>query len=109
MKKILSLILILTLMLTFAASCSEPNEPNEPETPGTPDTDEIPDASAYADRDVTGRNVAYVTMQIKNYGTVKLLLDATSAPRTVANFLTLAKSGFYDGLDFFTSQRFDIN
>ena len=109
MKKILSLILILTLLLTLAASCSEPTEPNEPETPDTPGTNEIPDTSAYADRDVTGRNVAHVTMQIKNYGTVKLLLDATSAPRTVANFLTLAKSGFYDGLDFFTSQQFDMN
>ena len=42
-------------------------------------------------------------MKIKDYGDVKLLLDATSAPRTVANFLTLAKAGFYDGLDFFSA------
>ena len=42
-------------------------------------------------------------MTIKRYGDVKLLLDATSAPRTVANFLTLAKAGFYNGLDFFSA------
>ena len=74
--------------------------PETPETPETPDAPEIPDTSDYADRDVTGRNIAYVTMKIKDYGDVKLLLDATSAPRTVANFLTLAKSGFYDGIAF---------
>ena len=105
MKKLLSLLLILTLTVTLAASCGKPQEPDEPEKPDAPATPEIPDASEYADRDVTGRNVALVTMQIKNYGTVKLLLDATSAPRTVANFLTLAKSGFYDGLDFFAAQQ----
>ena len=77
--------------------------PETPETPETPDEPEIPDTSDYADRDVTGRNIAYVTMKIKNYGDVKLLLDATSAPRTVANFLTLAKAGFYNGLDFFSA------
>ncbi len=109
MKKLLSLLLILTLTVTLAASCGKPQEPNEPEKPDAPATPEIPDASEYADRDVTGRNVALVTMQIKNYGTVKLLLDATSAPRTVASFLTLAKSGFYDGLDFFAAQRLDAS
>ena len=77
--------------------------PETPETPETPDAPEIPDTSDYANRDVTGRNIAYVTMKIKDYGDVKLLLDATSAPRTVANFLTLAKAGFYDGLDFFSA------
>ncbi len=77
--------------------------PETPETPETPDEPEIPDAADYADRDVTGRNIAYVTMTIKDYGDVKLLLDATSAPRTVANFLTLAKAGFYNGLDFFSA------
>ena len=77
--------------------------PETPETPETPDAPEIPDTSDYANRDVTGRNIAYVTMKIKDYGDVKLLLDATSAPRTVANFLTLAKSGFYDGIDFFSA------
>ena len=37
---------------------------------------------------------------VKNYGTIKLELDADTAPITVTNFVKLAKSGFYDGLTF---------
>ena len=35
-----------------------------------------------------------------DYGTIKLELDEGSAPITVANFIKLAQSGFYDGLTF---------
>lgn len=37
---------------------------------------------------------------IRDYGTIAVELDADAAPITVANFLKLAKSGFYDGLTF---------
>ena len=37
---------------------------------------------------------------IKDYGTIKLELDADTAPITVANFAKLAEEGFYDGLTF---------
>lgn len=37
---------------------------------------------------------------VKDYGTIKLELDADTAPITVENFVNLAKSGFYDGLTF---------
>lgn len=37
---------------------------------------------------------------IKNYGTIKLELDADIAPITVTNFVKLANEGFYDGLTF---------
>ena len=37
---------------------------------------------------------------IKDYGTVKVELDATAAPITVENFIKLANDGFYDGLTF---------
>lgn len=33
-------------------------------------------------------------------GIIELELDATAAPETVENFISLAKSGFYDGLIF---------
>ena len=42
----------------------------------------------------------HVSIQIRDYGTVNLVLDATEAPITVQNFLDLAGSGFYDGLTF---------
>ena len=37
---------------------------------------------------------------IKDHGTIKVELDADSAPITVTNFVNLAKDGFYDGLTF---------
>lgn len=40
------------------------------------------------------------TMEIENFGTVKIELYADLAPETVANFITLANRGFYDGLTF---------
>lgn len=37
---------------------------------------------------------------VKDYGTIKVELDADSAPLTVTNFVKLAQEGFYDGLTF---------
>ena len=42
----------------------------------------------------------YAIIDIADYGKVTLALDSVSAPETVNNFVTLAKSGFYDGLTF---------
>lgn len=41
-----------------------------------------------------------VLMSIKDYGEIKLELDADIAPITVANFIKLVNDGFYDGLTF---------
>lgn len=42
----------------------------------------------------------YADIVIKDYGTVTVELDPETAPITVDNFVTLAESGFYDGLTF---------
>ena len=42
----------------------------------------------------------HVKIQVKDYGTISVELDPTYVPITVENFLSLAKSGFYDGLTF---------
>lgn len=39
-------------------------------------------------------------IMVKDYGIIKLELDADTAPITVTNFVNLAKNGFYDGLTF---------
>ncbi len=39
-------------------------------------------------------------IKVKNYGTIKVELDADVAPITVTNFVKLAKDKFYDGLTF---------
>ena len=41
-----------------------------------------------------------VTMEVKDFGTIKLELYPEMAPDTVANFIALANHGFYDGLKF---------
>ena len=40
------------------------------------------------------------TMEVENFGTIKMELYPEYAPETVANFITLANRGFYDGLTF---------
>lgn len=41
-----------------------------------------------------------VNIEVENYGTIKLVLFPEFAPKTVKNFTTLAKNGFYDGLTY---------
>lgn len=90
MKRIISILLALALLAVIPftlASCGDK-------------TDELGEgACAYADtRDITGHDVKYVEICFEGYGRVILLLDATTAPKTVANFISLVESGFYDGL-----------
>lgn len=40
------------------------------------------------------------TIEIENYGTIKVELYPDQAPNTVSNFIKLANNGFYDGLTF---------
>ena len=39
-------------------------------------------------------------ISIRDYGTVVVELDSKAAPKTVENFVALARDGFYDGLTF---------
>ena len=85
MKKLLAIILIISSLFTLA-SCGEEMGYG---------------ACDYLEtRDITDREVYYVEICVKNYGKMVVLLDRTSAPITVDNFLKLVKEGFYDGLTF---------
>ena len=90
MKRTLSLILAITLIfgcLACLSSCGK-------EKRGT-------GACEYLEtRDTSGRDIKYVEICIKGYGSMVVLLDATTAPVTVENFISLVESGFYDGLTF---------
>ncbi len=50
-------------------------------------------------RSTEGHDLKYVKITTE-YGKIVLLLDATTAPITVENFLKLTNEGFYDGLTF---------
>lgn len=41
-----------------------------------------------------------VTMEVENFGTIKIELYPSLAPETVNNFITLANNGYYNGLKF---------
>ena len=53
-------------------------------------------AAVLGSRDVTHTAV----IEIENYGKIELALCGKTAPKTVERFVTLAESGFYDGLTF---------
>ncbi len=83
-KRIIALFLAAVIMALSLVSCSD---------------EKLPDYSVYLkERDVTGRDISYVEISFKKYGKVVVLLDATTAPITVENFLKLVNQGFYDGL-----------
>ena len=85
MKKILALFLLIAIAFCFV-SCGDEEEL------GT-------GACSYAEtRDITGRDIKYVEIAFEGYGKCVVLLDATTAPKTVENFVSLVEDGFYDGL-----------
>ena len=74
MKKLIAILLSLIMVLCLFAGCKD---------------DEAADGGKH-----------HVEIEIENYGTIALELDADAAPITVANFLKLAQEGFYNGLTF---------
>ena len=75
MKKIFAFAAALALLLGILTAC------------GSGNSDEL-----------SGKH--HVEIVIRDYGTIAVELDADAAPITVANFLKLVESGFYDGLTF---------
>ena len=80
-KKICTLLLAAAVMLCALSGCGGKDSGVEEAA-----TEE---ASAY-----------FADIEIANYGTITVELDAGAAPATVENFVKLANDGFYDGLTF---------
>lgn len=91
MKKSMYLIGALVLSTLLMAGCGKKEElPKDNETGAA--------GNEASQSDNTEKQK--VEIEIKDYGTIKVELDAEKAPITVENFTTLAKQGFYDGLTF---------
>lgn len=45
-----------------------------------------------------GAGTGYADIALEDYGTITVALAGDAAPETVANFVSLARGGFYDGL-----------
>ena len=84
LKKLTCLALALIACLGAFTSCSDED-----------------DYCVYWDtRSTEGRDISFAKITVKDYGEIVVLLDATTAPITVANFKKLVSEGFYDGLTF---------
>lgn len=100
MKKLTALFLSVAMCGTLLAGCGS-SKSDEAQASYTNETtaEETTDASSEEDTELlTGLH--HVTIDVKDYGTISLELDADTAPISVTNFINLAKDGFYDGLTF---------
>lgn len=89
MKRKIGIATAVVLTLFAMAGCQKQEEPQkEPEQKREEISEDL----------LSGTH--HVEIQVKDYGTIALELDADTAPITVTNFVNLAKDGFYDGLTF---------
>lgn len=50
--------------------------------------------------EVPGGDIYYADISVRSYGVITVEMDASIAPVTVGNFISLAEQDFYDGLTF---------
>ncbi|MBQ9346548.1 MAG: peptidylprolyl isomerase [Oscillibacter sp.] len=80
---------------TTASDGAAPEETAETAGEAVGETGETTEAEP-----VEGIGIYTAVIEVENYGTITAELDGDTAPITVANFVSLAESGFYDGLTF---------
>lgn len=106
MKKITVWLLTLAFAATMLAGCGNKTDTTDTTetTEETSAADETSDGAAdTADTSEDGElltGLHHVTIDVQDYGTISLELDADTAPISVTNFINLANEGFYDGLTF---------
>lgn len=92
MKKLTALFLGLTLTAALLAGC------------GSKASDSSSESSAGSEETQTDEEfltgLHHAEIEVEDYGTIALELDADTAPISVTNFVNLANEGFYDGLTF---------
>lgn len=85
LRKKFLLLLALVATMTILAACNSKEEESTNQSGTGEQTEEV---------------LRHVEITVKDYGTIKVELNETVAPITVANFIKLAEEGFYDGLTF---------
>ena len=96
MKKLLTVILTVLAIAIPLASCAKDKAETAPEETENTQQEQTSDTASdelYAD-------AINFTIELENGGIMKGELYPNLAPKTVENFVKLAKSGFYDGLIF---------
>ena len=100
MKKILTVLLSLTLLMLSAAACTGTTENEEPSASPS-ESAQTPEASADASptADPYAETIGF-TIEMENGDIMKGELYPNLAPKTVENFVKLCNEHFYDGLIF---------
>lgn len=96
MKEVVSVLVTMFLVMSIFSGCTKGKKEETKED--TKKTEHADNAEGKEENLLTGKH--HVEIQVKDYGTIKVELDADAAPITVTNFVNLAKEGFYDGLTF---------
>ena len=102
LRIIFALLLVFVMAFSFTA-CGDEKTSSVNETTATnssSDSEGQSSAQSNVENSTSDENVVKAEIVIKKYGTIKLDLYADEAPKTVANFVKLAKDGFYNGLTF---------
>lgn len=97
---IISLIAICILVVGMMFSGCSSNTTTSNEKTGEVTTVENTTSTNTSEQVLDSELTYYAKIDIQNYGTITVKLDQESAPITVENFVSLAESGFYDGLTF---------
>ena len=88
MKRHISMLLTLVLAISLLVVCDYDTTNADNANQQTREEGELLSGTHHAE------------IEVQDYGTIKVELDADTAPITVTNFVKLAKEGFYDGLTF---------
>ncbi len=100
MKKIFICFLCMTLFAALSAGCSTKDDGAAETGKSSQKQAEKANGRDSAETGDTVKGLHHVEIDVKDYGTITLELDADTAPVTVTNFLNLAEEDFYDGLTF---------
>ena len=100
MKKLFTYLLCATLFSAVLTGCGAKKEDTaQTDTSGTELTESENSSASEKEEDYL-EGLHHVEIEVQDYGTIALELDADTAPVSVTNFIRLAREGFYDGLTF---------
>lgn len=97
-----AVVLGVCLWMADGGSKNQADGGSENQADGTQSTEQAQPAESEnaKEKDESVRADYYAEISIEDYGTIKIALDREAAPQTVENFVSLAESGFYNGLTF---------
>lgn len=103
-KKLCGILAICLATAAVLAGCGKQGQGSDPvpggQNQGGESAEGQQESSQPAEQEELLSGKHHIKINMKDYGTIEVELDADQAPITVTNFVNLAKDGFYDGLTF---------